>query len=107
MRAQEKSSQTRDTLAANSTIRTTDSAASIETTSTSEKECNQIEPRRRCFSDRWSHAKEDSKRKLYSKRNKVQVRFVEIDDAVPIHSPSSQLKKTYFGAICFQLQRAH
>jgi hypothetical protein len=36
--AQEKSSQTADTLAASTTIRATDSADSIETTSTSEKE---------------------------------------------------------------------
>lgn len=45
------------------------------------------------FSDRWSYAKEDFERKLYSKRSKVQVRFVELDDAIPIHSPSSEIEE--------------
>jgi hypothetical protein len=43
------------------------------------------------FSAKWSFAKEDFERRLYSKRSKVQVRFVEIDDAIPIHSQSSEI----------------
>ncbi len=44
------------------------------------------------FTDRiWSRAKEDFERKLYHKRNKVRVRFVEVDDAIPIHNPSADI----------------
>lgn len=43
------------------------------------------------FSDKWSYAKEDFERKLYRKRNKIKVTFVEIDNALPVHSPSSEI----------------
>ena len=43
------------------------------------------------FSDRWSFAKEDLERKLYSKRSKVKVRFVELTDTVPVHGPEAEI----------------
>ncbi|WP_062130644.1 RNA polymerase sigma factor [Demequina aestuarii] len=43
------------------------------------------------FSPRWSYAREDFERKLYRKRNRVKVRFVELTDAVPVQSPDSDL----------------
>lgn len=43
------------------------------------------------FSDKWSYAKEDFERKLYSKRNKVKVNFIEIDETTPIHSQTSEI----------------
>jgi hypothetical protein len=36
------------------------------------------------FSDYWSFAREDFERKLYRKRAKVKVRFVELTDTVPV-----------------------
>ena len=35
------------------------------------------------FSHRWSAEREDFERKLYRKRNKVKVSFVELDDSIP------------------------
>lgn len=43
------------------------------------------------FSSRWSYAKEDFERKLYRKRAKVSVSFVEINDTVPVHGPESEV----------------
>ena len=43
------------------------------------------------FSDRWSYAKEDFERKLYKKRSKVSVKFVEINDTIPVHGPESEV----------------
>lgn len=42
------------------------------------------------FSDAWSYAKEDFERKLYRRRNKVQVRFVELTDTIPVQGPESE-----------------
>ena len=42
------------------------------------------------FSARWSFAKEDFERKLYSKRSKVSVSFVELDETIPVHGPESE-----------------
>jgi hypothetical protein len=42
------------------------------------------------FSSCWSFAREDFERKLYSKRSKVRVSFVELTDTLPVHSPFSQ-----------------
>jgi hypothetical protein len=42
------------------------------------------------FSACWSFAREDFERKLYSKRSKIRVSFVELDDAVPVHSSRSE-----------------
>jgi len=43
------------------------------------------------FSAQWSNAREDFERKLYRKRNKVQVRFVELTDTIPIQGPESEV----------------
>jgi len=43
------------------------------------------------FSDQWSHAKEDFERKLYKKRSKVKVTFVELNDTIPVHGPESEV----------------
>jgi len=43
------------------------------------------------FSAQWSYAREDFERKLYRKRNKVQVRFVELTDTIPIQGPESEI----------------
>jgi len=43
------------------------------------------------FSSLWSYAKEDFERKLYHKRAKVRVTFVELDDSIPVHAPTSEL----------------
>lgn len=43
------------------------------------------------FSSQWSHAREDFERKLYRKRNKVQVRFVELTETIPIQGPESEI----------------
>jgi hypothetical protein len=48
------------------------------------------------FSERWSPAKEDFERKLFSKRSKVRVSFVELDDAPPIHAPEAQVEDNLF-----------
>lgn len=44
------------------------------------------------FSDRWSYAREDFERKLYRKRNKVRVRFVELTDTIPVQGPESEFE---------------
>lgn len=43
------------------------------------------------FSDRWSYAREDFERKLYSKRSKHRVRFVELKDTIPVVGPESEI----------------
>jgi len=43
------------------------------------------------FSNRWSFAREDFERKLYSKRSKVGVRFVELTDTIPVQAPESEI----------------
>lgn len=43
------------------------------------------------FSERWSYEREDFERKLYCKRNKIQVHFVEIHDTIPVHGPLSEV----------------
>jgi len=43
------------------------------------------------FSEKWSFAKEDFERKLYNKRNKIKVTLVEIDNALPVHSPTAEI----------------
>lgn len=43
------------------------------------------------FSDHWSFAREDFERKLYSKRSKVTVRFVELTDTVPVQGPETEV----------------
>jgi hypothetical protein len=43
------------------------------------------------FSDRWTYAREDFERKLYRKRSKVTVTFVELTDTIPVQSPESDI----------------
>lgn len=43
------------------------------------------------FSAQWSFAREDFERKLYRKRDKVRVRFVELTDTIPVHGPESEV----------------
>lgn len=45
------------------------------------------------FSDRWSYAREDFERKLYRKRSKVKVAFVELDETIPVHGPYSEAEE--------------
>jgi hypothetical protein len=44
------------------------------------------------FSERWSYAREDFERKLYHKRNKVRVRFVELTDTIPVQGPETEVE---------------
>lgn len=43
------------------------------------------------FSQRWSHAREDFERRLYGKRRKFKLAFVELDDITPIVGPESDI----------------
>jgi hypothetical protein len=43
------------------------------------------------FSDRWTYAREDFERKLYRKRNKIKVRFVELTDTIPVQGPETEI----------------
>ncbi|MEU8346628.1 sigma-70 family RNA polymerase sigma factor [Spirillospora sp. NPDC048832] len=43
------------------------------------------------FSEHWSFAREDFERKLYSKRSKVTVRFVELTDTIPVQGPETEV----------------
>lgn len=44
------------------------------------------------FSERWSYAREDFERKLYHKRSKVKVRFVELTDTIPVQGPETEVE---------------
>ena len=46
------------------------------------------------FSDRWSYAREDFERKMYRKRSKTKVRFVEMKDTIPVQGPESEVVGT-------------
>ncbi|WP_433177384.1 hypothetical protein [Actinoallomurus sp. CA-150999] len=43
------------------------------------------------FSEVWSYAREHFERKLYSKRSKVRVRFVELTDTIPVQGPETEV----------------
>lgn len=43
------------------------------------------------FSDRWSHARTDFERKLHRTRNKIKVKFVELEDNICVHGPEADL----------------
>lgn len=43
------------------------------------------------FSARWSFAREDFERKLFRKRDKVKVSFVEFDDSIPFYDENAEL----------------
>lgn len=44
------------------------------------------------FSSRWSYAREDFERKLFRKRNKITVRFVELPDTIPVQGPETEVE---------------
>lgn len=44
------------------------------------------------FSSRWSYAREDLERRLYSKRRKIKIKFVELTDTIPVHGPESEVE---------------
>lgn len=44
------------------------------------------------FSSRWSYAREDFERRLYRKRNKISVRFVELPDTIPVQGPETGIE---------------
>lgn len=46
------------------------------------------------FSEVWSRAKEDFERKLYHKRNKLKVSFVQLDDTIPVHGPDAEVHES-------------
>jgi hypothetical protein len=43
------------------------------------------------FSDRWSFAREDFERKMYRKRSRTRVRFVELTDTFAVQGPESEV----------------
>ncbi len=43
------------------------------------------------FSARWSNAREDFERKLYKKRSKIRVSFVQLDDTLPVFAPDAEV----------------
>lgn len=45
------------------------------------------------FSKRWSYAKEDFERKIYHKRSKIKVTFVELRNTIPVHGPESEISE--------------
>jgi hypothetical protein len=45
------------------------------------------------FSNHWSYAREDFERKLYHKRSKIKVAFVQLDNTIPVHGPYSELEE--------------
>jgi len=45
------------------------------------------------FSNYWSYAREDFERKLYHKRSKTKVAFVQLDDTIPVHGPNSECEE--------------
>jgi len=46
------------------------------------------------FSGRWSWAREDFERKLYQKRARIKVSFIELRDTVPVIGPTSEVDET-------------
>ncbi len=46
----------------------------------------------RTTSPHGSYAKEDFERKLYRKRNKIKVHFVELTDTIPVQSPETEVE---------------
>lgn len=43
------------------------------------------------FSNIWSFAKEDFERKMFSKRSKFKISFVDLNDTIPVHSGESEV----------------
>jgi len=55
------------------------------------------------FSSRWSYEREDFERKLYSKRSKVRVSFVQLDDTIPVHGADSEIHENLLWEDFFSL----
>jgi hypothetical protein len=45
------------------------------------------------FSARWNPAKEDFERRLYRKRDRIKVTFVELNDTIPFHGTASEVEE--------------
>jgi hypothetical protein len=43
------------------------------------------------FSGIWSYAKEDFERKIFHKRSKIKITFVELKDTIPVHGSTSEV----------------
>lgn len=48
------------------------------------------------FSEKWSYEKEDFERKLYKKRSKFKVKFVELPDTLPVQGPETEVENDIF-----------
>lgn len=48
------------------------------------------------FSNKWSYEREDFERKLYKKRSKYKVKFVELSDTIPVIGPYSEVEDKMF-----------
>lgn len=48
------------------------------------------------FSNKWSYEREDFERKLYKKRSKYRVKFVELSDTIPVIGPYSEVDDCMF-----------
>ena len=48
------------------------------------------------FSPVWSYAREDFERKLYRKRDKIRIQFVQLDDTIPTHGPETEVIESRF-----------
>ncbi|MEX7471365.1 hypothetical protein AB4Z39_16830 [Mycobacterium adipatum] len=48
------------------------------------------------FSSHWTYAREDFERKLYRKRAKVKVRFVELTDTIPSRAPRPRSSTAWY-----------
>jgi hypothetical protein len=55
------------------------------------------------FSARWSWEREDFERKLYRKRDRIRVTFVELKDTVPVVSPDTELDERLLWSDLFAL----
>jgi hypothetical protein len=44
------------------------------------------------FSEHWSYAREDFERKLYRKRSKIKIKFVELTDTIPVQGPETEVE---------------
>lgn len=48
------------------------------------------------FSDRWSYEKEDFERKLFNKRSKFKVKFVELDETISVQGHETEVTENIF-----------
>ncbi|PUA37649.1 hypothetical protein C8Z91_20145 [Paenibacillus elgii] len=48
------------------------------------------------FSHKWSYEREDFERRLYKKRSKFKVKFVELSDTIPVIGPYSEVDERMF-----------